>query len=172
METKKVSFIVPGEPVGKARPRTVRLRTRGKDKEKVMTFTPEKTVIYENLVKTEYQQQCGDVSFTSGQLRMELRCYYGLAKSDSKKKRQAKLDGVIRPTKKPDIDNCIKAIADSLNGLAYTDDTQIVEVIAEKWFDEKPRVEVTIMAADEDNDQHNTGKEVKRHESILDLISQ
>jgi len=170
MEMKKVSFTVPGEPVGKARPRTVRLRTRGRDREKVMTFTPEKTVIYENLVKTEYQQQCGDVCFASGQLRMELKCYYGLAKSDSRKKRQAKLNGMLRPTKKPDIDNCIKAIADSLNGLAYTDDTQIVEVIAEKWFDEKPRVEVAIMAAYADHVQQNT-EEVNRCESLLDLIT-
>ena len=58
--------------------------------------------------------------------------------------RAAKLAGAIRPTKKPDIDNCIKIIADALNGLAYVDDTQIVGVTAEKFYAEIPRVEVEI----------------------------
>ena len=35
-------------------------------------------------------------------------------------------------TAKPDIDNVIKAVMDGLNGKAFKDDSQIVEVIAEK----------------------------------------
>ena len=31
------------------------------------------------------------------------------------------LEGVIRPSKKPDIDNVVKVIADSLNKIAYKD---------------------------------------------------
>ena len=46
--------------------------------------------------------------------------------------------------KPEDIDNCIKIIADALNGLAYVDDTQIVAVVAEKFYAEIPRVEVEI----------------------------
>jgi len=74
-----------------------------------------------------------------------------MPKSDSKKKRAAKLAGEIRPTKKPDIDNCIKAIADSLNTIAYKDDTQIVKVVAEKRYSEKPRVEITIADINEED---------------------
>lgn len=40
------------------------------------------------------------------------------------------LAGEIRPTKKPDMDNVVKIIADSLNNLAYYDDTQIVEAVS------------------------------------------
>ncbi|MBQ3478187.1 MAG: RusA family crossover junction endodeoxyribonuclease [Clostridia bacterium] len=133
-----MKFTVPGEPQGKGRPRVVRNGAFTK------TYTPEKTAAYENLVKLEFQRQCPDLWIPSAPVRMTIRAYYGLAKADSKRKRQAKLDGVIRPTKKPDIDNCIKAIADSVNGLAYTDDTQIVSVIAEKYYAEIPRVEVEI----------------------------
>lgn len=75
---------------------------------------------------------------------MRMVCYYGLASSDSRKKRQAKLDGAIRPTKKPDCDNVGKVIADSLNGIAYKDDAQIVSMAIDKYFAEIPRVEVEI----------------------------
>lgn len=34
---------------------------------------------------------------------MTIKAYFGLAASDSKRVKQAKLEGVIRPTKKPDI---------------------------------------------------------------------
>ncbi|WP_139353333.1 RusA family crossover junction endodeoxyribonuclease, partial [Clostridioides difficile] len=50
----------------------------------------------------------------------------------------------LRPNKKPDIDNVVKIIADSLNEIAYKDDTQIVEVVASKYYSDKPRVEVIL----------------------------
>lgn len=91
----RLRFEVPGEPTGKGRPRMMK---------NGHTYTPEKTVLYENLVKTEFERQCRGERFGSAeQLRMGITCYYGLAKSDSMRKRQAKLEGVIRPTKKPDI---------------------------------------------------------------------
>lgn len=160
MDKRRVSFTVPGEPVGKARPRTV--TTNGKS----VSFTPEKTVLYENLVKVEYQRQCGNYYFGDKlPLRMDITCYYGLVKSDSKKKRAAKLAGEIRPTKKPDIDNCIKAIADSLNTVAYKDDTQIVSVIAEKRYAEMPRVDVTIEVTDTEYSHEKTERAKENNSS-------
>lgn len=53
--------------------------------------------------------------------------------------------GIIRPTKKPDMDNCIKVIADALNKLAYHDDTQIVDCQIRKFYSDDPRVEVRIL---------------------------
>lgn len=54
------------------------------------------------------------------------------------------LDGKILPAKKPDIDNVVKAVLDALNGVAYRDDTQVVELHVRKSYSEKPRVEVSI----------------------------
>ena len=132
-------FTIPGEPVGKGRPRVVH---RGAF---TRTYTPEKTASYENLVKLEFQRQCPTFFVPDAPIAMKIKCYCGLAKGDSKRKRLAKITGAIRPTKKPDIDNCIKVIADALNGLAYVDDTQIVVVTAEKYYAEIPRVEVEIL---------------------------
>ncbi len=54
------------------------------------------------------------------------------------------LGGKILPAKKPDIDNVVKAVLDALNGVAYRDDTQVIELHVRKSYSEKPRVEVCI----------------------------
>ena len=94
----KVIFTVPGEPQGKGRPRTVRLRNGAST-----TYTPDKTVFYENLVRTEYRQQCKVAKFPDGEmLDMRVIAYFAIPTSASKKKKIAMLGGDIRPTKKPD----------------------------------------------------------------------
>lgn len=52
---------------------------------------------------------------------------------------------VYRPRKAGDLDNRIKAVWDSLNGIAYHDDKQIISLHAYRHDDKvNPRVEVTI----------------------------
>lgn len=135
----KVSFSVPGEPQGKGRPRFSCRSGR------TITRTPDKTVLYENLIVTEYQVQMGSVRFPDdAQLGMSVWAYYSIPKSASKRKQEAMKAGTVRPTKKPDADNVLKCVADALNGIAYRDDAQIVSVIVEKFYDEKPRVDIGI----------------------------
>ena len=75
---------------------------------------------------------------------MYIVAYFGIPKSDSKAKSAEKRANRTRPTKRPDIDNVIKTICDGLNGVAYYDDSQVVEVTAEKRYSDEPRVEVSI----------------------------
>lgn len=77
-------------------------------------------------------------------LKLEINAYFGIAKSVSKKKKLFILASKLRPIKKPDVDNILKIIADSLNKVAYKDDAQIVECIIRKFYSENPRVEVAI----------------------------
>lgn len=52
---------------------------------------------------------------------------------------------VYRPRKCGDLDNCIKAVLDSLKGITWMDDKQVVEIHAVRLDDKKnPRVEVRI----------------------------
>lgn len=135
-----VKFTVPGQPKGKARARTVR-RGGGKS----FSYTPEGTVLYENLIKTCYLQDAGHVLFNDGQpLAVSITAFYEVPKSYSKKKKQEMLDGQLYPTKKPDIDNIAKCVLDALNKLAYRDDTQVVRLHTEKRYAKIPRVEVEI----------------------------
>ena len=98
----KVKFTILGEPAGKGRPR---FRSMGPY---VKTYTPEKTVTYENLVKLEYRRQCSDFRFEdSAPLDMRITAYYSIPKSASKKKRAQMERFEIRPMKKPDNDNIV-----------------------------------------------------------------
>ena len=136
---KKVKFTVPGEPKGKGRPRVVSRNGFSK------AYTPKDTVLYENLVKIEYDAQTGRYRFPDdAMLDMRILAFYSIPKSTSKKKRSAMAQGLLRPTKKPDMDNVVKIIADSLNQVAYKDDTQIVDCQCRKFYSEEPRVEVVI----------------------------
>ncbi len=135
----KVKFTILGEPAGKGRPRSSVFNG------KIVVRTPKETVLYENLVRTEYRRQVGNFKFDDGQpLDLRVMAYYGIPKSVSKKKRQQMIDGLYRPTKKPDADNIIKAIADSLNNIAYKDDSQLADVQIRKFYSSNPRVEVIV----------------------------
>lgn len=134
----EVKFTVQGEPKGKGRPR---FNTKTGH-----AMTPVDTANYESLVKLEYGRQCEGMMFSDdAMLDMRIKAYYSIPKAVSKKKKAMMLDGLIRPTKKPDMDNVVKIIADSLNKIAYRDDTQIVDCQCRKFYSENPRVEVKIL---------------------------
>lgn len=129
-----IEFTIPGEPTGKARPRITR---NGR------AYTPGKTVNYENWVKWIYQTEVGDKKFEDdAQIEIRAKALMAIPKSASKKKRQIMLEGGIRPTKRPDLDNILKIICDALNGVAYHDDASIVYAAIEKMYSETPCVKV------------------------------
>jgi len=136
LEIKKIEFTVEGEPRGKERPR---FGNRGQ------VYTPDKTTTYENQIKIAYYEQCGNVKFTEeSQLELFVKAYYKIPKNTSKKKKQTMLSGKIRPTKKPDGDNILKAVADALNGVCYKDDKCLIKMSIEKFYSDVPRIEVTV----------------------------
>ena len=134
----RAKFCIHGDPQGKGRPRFSTVCGH------VHTRTPDETVLYENLVKTEYRQQVGVKFPDDAMLDVRIFAYYPIPKSASKRKRQAMLEKKIRPTKKPDWDNVGKVICDSLNGIAYRDDAQVVDSMVRKFYGENPKVVVTI----------------------------
>ncbi len=134
----RAKFCIHGDPQGKGRPRFSTVCGH------VHTRTPDETVLYENLVKTEYRQQVGVKFPDDAMLDVRIFAYYPIPKSVSKRKRQAMLEKRIRPIKKPDWDNVGKVICDSLNGIAYRDDAQVVDSMVRKFYGETPKVVVTI----------------------------
>lgn len=136
-EEKSVRFTVYGEPKGKGRPRFIPQTGRA--------ITPKDTANYETLVRLEYVSQCRGYRFPDdAMLDMRITAFYGISKSAGKKKREMMVGKMIRPTKKPDLDNVVKVIADSLNQVAYRDDTQIVDCQCRKFYSNEPRVDVVI----------------------------
>lgn len=106
-------------------------------------------MLYENLIATEYRRQVGSAKFPDNEMvDMRIMAYFTIPASASKKKQKQMEDGEIRPTKKPDMDNIIKVVADSLNQIAYRDDAQVVDCQLRKYYSRQPRIEVTILSVD------------------------
>lgn len=77
-------------------------------------------------------------------LKVELTVYISMPKSFSKIKKQRAHTGELRPLVKPDCDNISKNILDALNGIAYPDDKQIVELTIKKYYGNSDLVNVKI----------------------------
>ena len=73
-------------------------------------------------------------------------CYitFPIPKSFSKKLVEDCLNGFVKPAKRPDWDNVAKAIADSIVGIVYVDDCQIVNAHVAKRYGTVGMVEVMV----------------------------
>lgn len=121
-------------PVAKGRPRFTK---------NGHAYTPKETAEYENLIRQCWITAHGK-SIYPRYIDMALDFYMPIPKSMSKADKEKALLGELRPDKKPDIDNLIKAVQDALNETAYWDDKQIVRLRADKWYATEGRVEITL----------------------------
>jgi len=134
----EIIFTVPGQPVGKGRAKAAR---RGKF---ITMYTPEKTVNYESLVAHAAHIAMGGRELIQGAVSVELDIRLPIPESWSIKKKMQAIQGLLMPTKKPDIDNIFKACADGMNSVVYKDDVQIVETKQRKRYAETPGVVVIV----------------------------
>lgn len=123
-----IIFEVPGVR-GKGRPRFMR---------NGHTYTDNKTVAYENLIKSSYLKHTDYISDKS--IKLSMYVCFAPVKSDTKKNRLLKLSRKVWPKKKPDVDNVVKVVLDALNKVAYHDDTQVNEIQVIRHFDEQERL--------------------------------
>lgn len=130
------------EPVEQARPRATRMG-RG-----IRLYDPKKVSVYKKqlamMCRFQYKQ-----APLAGPLKVEMNFFRHVQSSVSKKERKLRLSGSHRPVVKPDTDNYIKSTLDGLNGLLWEDDNQIVDLVAHKYYSDKPRVEIEVTKLDE-----------------------
>lgn len=125
-------FTIEGVPIAKGRPRVC----------KNHTYTPQRTKDYESLVEWSWCMKYGNLKPSDKPIKAYIKFYMPIPKSYSKKKIAALIG---KPhTKKPDGDNLVKAILDSLNGLAFDDDSQVYMHTAEKVYGESPKAVVKL----------------------------
>lgn len=89
----------------------------------------------------------------AGPLIVSLKFYRHIQSSASKKERKLRLSGIHRPIVKPDTDNYIKSTLDGLNGLLWEDDNQIVKIVAEKYYSDRPRIEIEVERLEQNEDE-------------------
>ena len=129
-------FEVPGEVVGKARPRMNTYTGHA--------YTPTKTKNYEFTARSWFVLKYPRFEILEGRIKVKIIAYFDIPKSTSKKKEAEMLLDNISPTKKPDIDNITKIVLDAMNKFAFKDDTQVTKLEVEKKYSEKPRLYIKI----------------------------
>jgi Holliday junction resolvase RusA-like endonuclease len=130
-----IQFTVFGEPVAQGRPRATTINGR------IRMFDPDKSKDYKTYVKLAASQYAPNKLLECG-LGLRVDIYRPIPKNFSKKKTEQAERGVIRPTTKPDADNYVKGVKDALKNVIWKDDSQVVELLVNKWYSTKPRVEV------------------------------
>jgi Holliday junction resolvase RusA-like endonuclease len=77
-----------------------------------------------------------------GPLRLTVDFYYPWRKSESKK---AQAGGMIAKSTKPDIDNLLKNLADTMQASCFfVNDSQLADVRIRKWWHRHPGIEVKL----------------------------
>ena len=129
-----VDIFLPGEPIGKGRPRFAMGRT----------YTPPATVAYEYALKTEAalaMRQAGLEPF-EGPVAVKVVAYFSIPKSWTKTRRAS----AHLHTTKPDLDNVLKML-DALNGVVWLDDAQVCEAkISKRYTTDEPGLQITVTA--------------------------
>jgi Holliday junction resolvase RusA-like endonuclease len=155
---KILTFVVPGVPVAKGRPRMTR---RGR------VYTPAKTVAYERTISIAAQMSktrlCSGMLFR-GPVMVTIHCHFGMFKSWSRKR---KTEMLYKPhTQLPDLDNLVKSVLDGINNTVnvWTDDKQVAALTATKHWSEKSCVLVRIEKINENSHNDWNGNEAKPEE--------
>lgn len=129
-------FEVPGKVIGKGRPRL--------NSYTGIVYTPTRTKDYESLVEQYFLLKYPRFKVLEGRIKVSIIAYFSIPKTTKKADINEMLENNISPTKKPDIDNIVKAILDSMNKFAFKDDNQITKLEVEKKYAIEDKVYVKI----------------------------
>lgn len=132
-----IVFSVPGAPVGWQR--------AGVNRRSGIHYTQDKTRYAEQEIAIRYRAVARGWKWDpKTPLAMQVFAYFPIPKSATKAERAAMIERRILPTVKADWDNIGKLVGDSLNGVAYADDKDIILGTVFKLYSERPRIIVRI----------------------------
>ena len=130
----RIFFVVPGEPVPKARPR---FTMQGG---KARTYTPTSSAAYETTIGLLAHAAMQGRAPMQGAVAVQLQAFFPVPKTWSKKRKAAAHWHASRP----DLDNIVKSALDGLNRVAFADDGQVSSIYATKAYSDTPRLEVSV----------------------------
>lgn len=133
--SRVTTFFVRGNPRGKARPRFAHGHA----------YTDDRTRDYERLVQQTFLAAGG--KRLHGPVSVSIKVHFGVPDRWNKAARELAFRGKLAATRKPDIDNIAKIILDALNGVAWEDDVQVVNLSIGKAYSDEPSVSVTVFDA-------------------------
>ena len=135
----RIIFTVPGDPKAKARPRATVIGGHAS------MYTPKKTARWESIIRETAIPKFPDGPIPAGEpVHMSVKFWFPFVGTPRKREPHP----AQWLPKREDVDNLFKLVADSLNGIAYVDDRQIVEAHIQKircgQNRNEPRTEVMI----------------------------
>jgi Holliday junction resolvase RusA-like endonuclease len=152
----KVTIEVSGAPIAKARPRAAKTKTN-----KVYMYTPSRTKDFEYKIRQRAEQAFkkpmqGPVSLTIIFLLPRPKTIYWKTKPMP----------MVPCTKQPDIDNLVKSVTDSLNGVAFLDDNQVSVLHSYKRYHAGEDGPKTTIIIEEDELGKDDGNETKKRKAV------
>ena len=130
-----LSLLIPGPVLGKGRARSTRSGRH---------YTPVATRANEATLGYQLANAWGGKPLLDEALRLELIVYVSVPLSWSKKRQALALACEIIPTGRPDLDNIVKSISDSGNGVVWRDDAIIAQMQVWRWYNLSPGMLVTV----------------------------
>lgn len=127
-----LDVMVYGLPQAQGRPRA--FKDKGGN---VRVYDPATSKAWKKAIKEQIlMNHAPDDGLYEGPVHMS--CTFALLRPKSLPKK------VTEPAKRPDLDNYVKALTDSLTGIVIRDDSQIVEMFARKMYGDPPGVRVKL----------------------------
>lgn len=138
-----ITFFVPGVPVPKGSAKAYVNKHTGRAQ--VMQDNREKQKPWSSAITMTAMERV--VKGTLAPVRVDLafsmprpRSHYGTGKNSS----AVKLSAPLWHVSKPDLDKLVRCVLDALTGVAWYDDSQVVEVSASKYYRDQPGVLITL----------------------------
>jgi Holliday junction resolvase RusA-like endonuclease len=133
-------FVIEGVPTAKGRPRFTSVGGFAR------TYTPAKTKFAEGMIEwiASNAMKQNENTLLIEPLVVFIEFRMPIPKSFSKAKVLSCQCGETVPTVKPDADNLAKTVLDAMNKTVYRDDSQIVDLIVRKRYDDKTSTIVSI----------------------------
>lgn len=112
----------------------------------VRMYDPPKSKAYKQMVAAVVRSHMNlnGIQTITEPIAIHLNFYFTPPKSYSKKRIRAIETKEELFTKKPDLDNLVKAVTDGMNGIMYDDDSQIVVLTAGKHYGHEDYVDVKV----------------------------
>jgi len=132
-----IRIVIPGEPKGVARGRSVGVVNKATGKASARVYTPAATRTEAGVIRMYAEQAMAGRPPLPGPIDLRIAFYKAIPASMPKKYRVDALTGILLPLTKPDFDNTAKFV-DQFKGIVWHDDAHVTDHVSGKRFSERP----------------------------------
>lgn len=110
----------------------------------IANYSDTATKSYEGDLRAAADDAMDGRRLLDGPVLVKILAIFPVPGSWSRRKRADAIEGLVRPTVKPDWDNIAK-LTDALNGVVWADDKQVVTAAVRKVYGERPGLHIEVI---------------------------